>query len=203
MTAKSRPGGRSARNKAAVFEAAAALLAERGHEAVTMTDVAERAGMAATSLYRRWGDVRALVMEVAVEKLMRERPLPDTGSLRGDLLAWARPIATSLASREGSSFFRAVIATTTSVGPHGSLRRAALERRSEQLELMLERARQRGEKPPDVAELMDYVLAPLYMRALFGRPLTKAVAHRLVDRLVRDPSVRLASTGRRGYHSHR
>ena len=181
MTAKPRPGGRSARNKAAVFEATAALLAERGHEAVTMTDIAERAGIAATSLYRRWGDVRALMMEVAVEKLMRERPLPDTGSLRGDLLAWARPIATSLARREGSSFFRTVIATS---GADRSLRRAALKRRSEQMELMLERARQRGEKPPDVAELMDYVLAPLYMRALFGRPLSKAVADRLVDRLV-------------------
>src|SRR4051812_22755224 len=83
MTTKPRPGGRSARNKAAVFEAAAALLAERGHDAVTMTDIAERAGIAATSLYRRWGDVRALVMEVAVENLMRERPLPDTGTLRG------------------------------------------------------------------------------------------------------------------------
>jgi AcrR family transcriptional regulator len=184
MTAKPRPGGRSARNKTAVFEAAAALLAERGHEAVTMTDIAERAGMAATSLYRRWGDVRALMMEVAVEKLMRERPLPDTGTLRGDLLAWARPIATSLARREGSSFFRAVIATTPSAGSDGSWRRAALKPRSEQMELMLERARKRGEKAPDIAELMDYVLAPLYMRALFGRPLNKAVADRLVDRLL-------------------
>ena len=184
MTAKPRPGGRSARNKAAVFEAAAALLAERGYEAVTMTDIAQRAGMAATSLYRRWGDVRALIMEVAVEKLMRERPLPDTGSLRGDLLAWARPIAASLASREGSSFFRAVIATTTPAGADGPLRHAAMKRRREQMELMLERARQRGEKPPDVADLLDYVLAPLYMRALFGRPLSKAVADRLVDRLL-------------------
>ena len=184
MTAKPRPGGRSARNKAAVFEATAALLAERGYEAVTMTDIAQRAGMAATSLYRRWGDVRALIMEVAVEKLMRERPLPDTGSLRGDLLAWARPIAASLGSREGSSFFRAVIATTTPAGADGSLRHAAMKRRREQMEMMLARARQRGEKPPDVAELLDHVLAPLYMRALFGRPLSKAVADRLVDRLL-------------------
>ena len=184
MTAKPRPGGRSARNKAAVFEAAATLLAERGYEAVTMTDIAQRAGMAATSLYRRWGDVRALIMEVAVEKLMRERPLPDTGSLRGDLLAWARPIAASLGSREGSSFFRAVIATTTPAGADGSLRHAAMKRRREQMEMMLARARQRGEKPPDVDELLDHVLAPLYMRALFGRPLSKAVADRLVDRLL-------------------
>src|SRR4051794_33246017 len=181
MAAKPRPGGRSARNKAAVFEAAAALLAERGHEAVTMTDIAGRAGMAATSLYRRWGDVRALVMEVAVEKLMRERPLPDTGSLRGDLLAWARPIATSLASSEGSSFFRAVIATTTPTGADGSLRRGALNRRREQMKLMLERARQRGEKPPDVVELLDHVRAPRYMRGLCGRRLIKAVGDRLTD----------------------
>ena len=55
------------------------------------------------------------------------------------------------------------------------------------MELMLERARQRGENPPDIAELMDYVLAPLYMRALFGRPLSKAVADRLVDRLMARP----------------
>jgi AcrR family transcriptional regulator len=191
MTAKPRPGGRSARNKAAVFEAAAALLAERGHESISMTDIAERAGMAPTSLYRRWGDVRALMMEVAVEKLMRERPLPDTGSLRGDLLAWAHPIAASLARRDGSSFFRAVIATTPPAGAVGSLRRAALKRRRAQMELMLERARQRGESSPDVDELMDYVLAPLYMRALFGRPLNKAVADRLVDRLM--AHVRLAS----------
>ena len=52
------------------------------------------------------------------------------------------------------------------------------------MELMLERARQRGEKAPDIAELIDHVLAPLYMRALFGRPLNKAVADRLVDRLL-------------------
>jgi AcrR family transcriptional regulator len=188
MAAKPRPGGRSARNRAAVFEATAALVAERGHESVTMTDIAERAGMAATSLYRRWGDVRALVMEVAVEKLMRERPLPDTGSLRGDLRAWARPMATSLSSRADSSFFRAVIATTTPAGADGSSRRAALARRGEQMELMLERARRRGEKAPDRSELLDFVLAPLYMRALFGRPVSKAVADRLVDRLLAETS---------------
>jgi len=184
MTVKPRPGGRSARNKAAVFEAVAALMAERGHQAVTMTEIAARSGLAATSLYRRWGDVRALTMEVAVDRLMRERPLPDTGSLRGDLLGWARPMAASLASRDGSSFFRAAIATSGPRGADGSLRRAALKRRRQQLELMLKRARQRGEPAPDVGELLDYVLAPLYMRALFGRPLGKAVADRLVDRLL-------------------
>src|SRR6266436_855815 len=97
MTAKPRPGGRSARNKAAVFEAAAALLVERGHEAVTMTDIAERAGMAATSLYRRWGDVRALIMEVAVEKLMRSDPVSGSGRSPGP--ARSRPASRAAKAR--------------------------------------------------------------------------------------------------------
>jgi AcrR family transcriptional regulator len=184
MTAKPRPGGRTARNRAAVFEATASLVAERGYDSVTMTDIAKRAGVAATSLYRRWGDVRALMTEVAVERLMRERPIPDTGSLRGDLRRWARTIVANLASAEGSSFFRAVIATTIPAGGDGSKRSAALKRRGEELALMLDRARRRGESPPNVTDVMDHLLAPLYLRALFGRPLSKAIADRLVERLI-------------------
>ena len=56
------------------------------------------------------------------------------------------------------------------------------------MDLMLERARRRGEKAPDRSELLDHVLAPLYMRALFGRPVSKAVADRLVDRLLTETS---------------
>jgi AcrR family transcriptional regulator len=184
MLVKNRPGGRSARTKAATFEAAAALLAERGHAGVTMTDIAERAGVAATSLYRRWGDVRALLMEVAVEQLMKERPLPDTGSLRGDLNVWARTIVESLKGGEGSSFFQTLVATAPPPGADGSTRAAALMRRGEQIATMLERARRRGEHAPDVADVLDHLLAPLYTRALFGAPADQAFAERLVERLL-------------------
>jgi AcrR family transcriptional regulator len=184
MTVIPRPGGRTARTQEAVFAAAAALLAERGHGAVTMTDIAERAGVAATSLYRRWGDVRVLVMEVAVAQLMRERPLPNTGSLRGDLRAWAGMIAVSLKSRKGSLFFRALLATALPAGADGSARTAALAPRAKQIAAMLERARQRGEDAPTVAEVLDHLLAPLYMRALFGAPADKAFAEGLAERLI-------------------
>jgi len=184
MTVIPRPGGRSTRTKQATFEAAAALLGERGHAEITMTDIAERAGLAATSLYRRWGDVRVLLMEVAVEKLMREQPLPDTGSLRGDLRAWARNIAAGLSSHDGSSFFRTLVATAMPPGADGSARTAALARRATQIATMLERARQRGERAPEVAEVLDHLLAPLYMRTLFGTPADETLAEQLADRLV-------------------
>jgi AcrR family transcriptional regulator len=184
MPVRSRPGGRSARTKAATFAAAAGLLAERGHAGVTMTDIAERAGVAATSLYRRWGDVRALLMEVAVEQLMQDWPLPDTGSLSGDLRAWAHMIVESLASRGGTSFFQALVATAPPPGADGSGRAAAFTRRREQIATMLERARRRGENPPDITEVFDHLLSPLYTRALFGAPVDEAIAERLVERLL-------------------
>src|SRR5262249_7201405 len=74
MTVKRRPGGRTARTKSSVFEAVTVLVTERGYGAFNMTEVAERAGVAVTSLYRRWGDVRVLIMEVAVERLLQEYP---------------------------------------------------------------------------------------------------------------------------------
>jgi len=184
MTVKTRPGGRTARTKTAVFEAVTALIAERGHAAVTMTDIAERAGVAATSLYRRWGDVRVLIMEVATEQLMRDKPLPDTGSLAGDLRKWARKIAASLKQPAGSPFFQALVATAMPEGPQGATRTAAMQGRLEQIATMLERARDRGEKPPPLADVLDYLLAPLYVRALFGRPASEVFAENLVERLL-------------------
>jgi hypothetical protein len=123
-------------------------------------------------------------MEVATEQLMRDRPLPDTGSLAGDLRKWARSIAAGLKSAEGSSFFQALAATAMPAGAEGATRTAAMQRRVDQIGTMLERARQRGEQPPDLADVLDHLLAPLYMRALFGAPASEAFAEKLVERLL-------------------
>src|SRR5580704_12057071 len=106
---RTRPGGRTAQNRAAVFAAVEDLLREKEPRAISMVEIAGRAGVAPTSLYRRWGDVRTLLTEVAVDGLMRDTPLPDTGSLRGDLSAWARNIAASLSNPRGSVFFRVYV----------------------------------------------------------------------------------------------
>jgi AcrR family transcriptional regulator len=180
-----RPGGRTARTKASVFEAVSALVAEKGEASISMADVAERAGVATTSLYRRWGDVRALIMEVAVAQLIHDHPLPDSGALAGDLRKWARSIAAGLRRPEGSSFFRALVATAMPAEQGGAVRLAALEKRREQISTMLERAKARGEAPPSIADVLDHLLAPLYVRALFGTPASEAVADRLVERLLK------------------
>jgi len=50
---------------------------------------------------------------------------------------------------------------------------------------MLDRALQRGERVPSAFEVIDHILAPLYVRALFGMPEDEAFAEHLVDRILR------------------
>ncbi|MFC7589155.1 TetR/AcrR family transcriptional regulator [Nonomuraea antimicrobica] len=50
-----RPGGRTARVRAAVLEATQDELVERGFHELTMDQVAARAGVGKTTVYRRWG----------------------------------------------------------------------------------------------------------------------------------------------------
>ena len=181
---KTRPGGRTARTRAAVFSAVEALLQEKEPSAISMPEIATRAGVAPTSLYRRWGDVRTLLTEVAVEGLMRDAPLPDTGTLRGDLRAWGRSVAAGLARPEGSTFFRVYVGAVPRSGEEVAGRVQAIGARLAQIDAMLDRARARGEAPPQVIEVTDHLLAPLYMRALFGVPADAKVAEGLVDYLL-------------------
>lgn len=68
------------------------LIAEQGSEAVTIPLVAERAGVNHSSVYRRWGDARTMINDLATYRLDPERGLPDTGDLRADLTAWAQEL---------------------------------------------------------------------------------------------------------------
>jgi AcrR family transcriptional regulator len=180
-----RPGGRTARNQAAVFNATAALLVEKEPGSLTMTEIAERAGVAATSLYRRWGDIGILLLEVAAGQLSREHPLPDTGSLDGNLRTWAQRVAAGLRSKRGSALFKVIVATAARGSIRDSARVRAMDPRVKQIEVMLNRAYERGEQAPPVSEVLDHLLAPLYFRALFGAPGNDAFAAGLVDHLLR------------------
>src|SRR5262245_4086499 len=182
---RARPGGRSARVRAAVFAATRQLLKARGPHGLSLVDVAKLAGVAPSSLYRRWGGAEALIMEVAMEGLVREYPLPDTGSLRGDLSAWANNIVRSLQDPVDSTFFRMLVSTHGAKGKAAARRTKAIRGRRDELQSLLERARKRGEPAPEATLLVEVILAPLYTRALFGEPLDTAHAQKLVGRLLR------------------
>ncbi|MEU8664046.1 TetR/AcrR family transcriptional regulator [Actinoplanes philippinensis] len=91
-----RPGGRTARTRAQVLDAVAALLLEGGFDALTVDAVAARSGVHRTTVYRRWRDTGALLADSF--DAAREQPWrpPDTGSLLGDLTEINRQIVAAL-----------------------------------------------------------------------------------------------------------
>ncbi|MGW4242150.1 TetR/AcrR family transcriptional regulator [Nocardia sp. NPDC004722] len=181
-----RPGGRTARVGAAVHDAVRALIEERGRDGFTGRDVAERAGVNEATIYRRWGTLDNLVLDVAVAvaRLNQEQPLPDTGSLRTDLRGWAARMATELAAPEGLSLMHAAVAARSNAAA-GSGRAQQITdvaaARAAVIEQMLDRARARGEHTPDLSRVLDRLVAPLYLRAIFGYGSTEHDLDDLVD----------------------
>ena len=181
----SRPGGRSQRVQEAVFAAMEELLAENPGDLPSLTIVASRAGVNPTSLYRRWGDTRALAGAVAVARLMRDYPVPDTGTLRGDLIGWAASAALSLSTRRNVALLRILTAVPRGDGAGADPGQLAIAPRGAELQAMLTRAAQRGEAVPSVVDILEIVLAPIYLHAFFLGPLESADGvDRLVDRLL-------------------
>jgi AcrR family transcriptional regulator len=175
-----RPGGRSARVRVAVHRAVEELLVEMAGDALTIPVVAARAGVHATTVYRRWGSIGELLADVATSRFSGEIVVPDTGSLRGDLERWAADVATDLSDPDVLALIRATLGAG---GEQGAC--ACRGDREEQLAAMIERERARGNAVPSVERAADALLAPLYYRAIFTEhPGTPEWARNLVGYLV-------------------
>lgn len=162
-TNTARPGGRSARVRAAVHRAVEELLAESPAEAVTLPLIATRAGVHPTTVYRRWGSLAELLNEVASSRFSGDIVVPDTGNLGEDLERWAIDVATDIADPDVLALMRATLGSCPDGGS------ACVTDRHAQLEAMLERERSRGGEAPNVEEAADALLGPLYYRAVFTR----------------------------------
>ncbi|MCK8677513.1 MULTISPECIES: TetR/AcrR family transcriptional regulator [Streptomyces] len=144
-----RTGGRprSARADAAILEATRAALVELGWSKLTMGDVATRAGVAKTTLYRRWAGKNELVVD-AVAVLFDELELPDLGSLAADIEDVVRQFAALLERPETKTALMAVIAESTRDEPLRERIRESIVARQKRLVLEgRRRAQTRGELP--------------------------------------------------------
>jgi AcrR family transcriptional regulator len=186
-TARSRPGGRSARVRAAAIAATLTELADRGYSGLSLESVARRAGVHKTTLYRRWGTRDELVLEAMLERAGQHISVPHTGSLREDLLELARTAAANAASPEVAAMARAVAAESPRDG-----RLAAANRRfwAERLALdgaIVERAIERGEVAAgtEPGRVIETVLGPIHLRLLLtGEPVDDPFLEGVVDTVV-------------------
>ncbi|MFE4568342.1 TetR/AcrR family transcriptional regulator, partial [Streptomyces anulatus] len=136
---------RSTAADAAILEATRASLVDLGWSKLTMGDVATRAGVAKTTLYRRWAGKNELVVD-AVAVLFDELELPDRGSLAADVQGVVLQFAALLERPEARTALMAVVAESTR---DDSLRlriRSAIVDRQKRLVLLgRQRAQARGE----------------------------------------------------------
>ncbi|WP_067824504.1 TetR/AcrR family transcriptional regulator [Actinomadura kijaniata] len=174
-----RPGGRTARIRAAVLRAAEDALIECGFAGVDLAEIARRAEVGKTTVYRRWGTPQGLVADLLADMAEQSVRRTETGSLDGDLRANARLVVDTLTDPRQGVLFKAVIcAATTDERTAQALHRFYATRIAEWAPCV-DQAVQRGEAPhgTDAAEVIRAVSAPLYYRFLVsGDPLDTAVA---------------------------
>ncbi|MEU9290636.1 TetR/AcrR family transcriptional regulator [Streptomyces sp. NPDC048275] len=169
---------RSAAADAAILRATRAALVELGWSKLTLGDVATRAGVAKTTLYRRWAGKNELVVD-AVAVLFDELELPDRGSLATDIEGVVLQFAAILDRPETKTALMAVIAESTRDEPLRERIRTSIVDR--QKRLVLEgraRATARGELPresdPDTAARTADLIFDVVAGAVLHRTLVSA-----------------------------
>lgn len=138
---------RSTEADAAILVATRAALVDLGWSKLTMGDVATRAGVAKTTLYRRWANKNELVVD-AVAVLFDELELPDRGSLTADIEGVVLQFAALLARPETKTALMAVVAESISdEALRARIRSAIVDRQKRLVTVGRERAQARGELP--------------------------------------------------------
>ncbi|MCX5412958.1 TetR/AcrR family transcriptional regulator [Streptomyces sp. NBC_00059] len=179
-----RPGGRTARVREAVLRAAGDALVEQGFDRLDLADVARRAEVGKTTVYRRWSTTAGLVADLLTDMAEQSVPRTDTGSLDEDLKANARLVLRTLTDPRQGPLFAAVIAAATCDARTAEALHRFYAVRIEEWAGCVTAATERGELPPgtDAREVVRAVSAPLYYRLLAsGDPLDEEVADRAAE----------------------
>jgi len=186
---RARRGGRSARVREEVLAAALAELATGGFEGLSHLAVARRAGVDPATVYRRWPTRVRLALDAVSEHASAAVPIPDTGSLRGDMRAFHREVRALLGDPEARRIFRALAASSFDEDPDvGEASREFWRGRFERAAVMVDRAVKRGEIPPpeEPLWLIEQLVAPAYFRTLVSlEPLDESFGQRSVEQVLR------------------
>jgi AcrR family transcriptional regulator len=163
-----RPGGRTADVTRRINEAMLELLAEGGIEACTFQNVAARAGIERSTLYRRNPDRWPTIMNAIIDLAERETAAFGSGSFKTDLHATLVNLARVLRSPLGPGLIEVAGALQSGVAPGQPER--FWQSRQKQLAPMFDAAIARGELPEDVDrdELFAMAAGPIYFRTFIS-----------------------------------
>ena len=165
---------------------------ERGFTALSVEAVTERAGVSKATIYRRAASKAELVVQAIEAMGFRHPELPDTGSVREDLITVGRQQAKE-AEEAGIPILTLprVMAEAALSDPelHRVLRRGIMEPRTDAIEALLRRGIERGELRPDLdveltSSMLLGTLAFISLRTGRGWPEEPGMPERAIDALM-------------------
>lgn len=154
-----------------ILAAAAALILQRGYDNMTVDEVAANAKAGKATVYRRWAGKEDLAFAALEQLYSNEFPIPDTGSVVGDLRASFLQSLEFAASPAGKAYFRMSIGESLRDERIGSLYRGAHEAQGAAARVIYERGIARGELRPDfgIDLVMDWFGGMLVLRTVLGQ----------------------------------
>ncbi|MFT7647016.1 MAG: AcrR family transcriptional regulator [Candidatus Poriferisodalaceae bacterium] len=169
------------RTRDAVLKATAAILLEVGCEQLTIEAVAERSGVARSTIYRNWGERSALLIE-AIEQLADLPDPPDSGCLADDLASLGARLAEHLTSEPFGDLLPSLVSAGSADPGLQQRLRAMADRRFAMVKTVFERGVLRGEIPAaDLDARVEHFIAPFFTRHLLhGWPLDETFRTRQV-----------------------
>ena len=176
---------RGAAREHAILDAAIELIAEMGYERITVDAIAARAHASKATMYRRWAGKAELVADALRRQAQGDAPaVPDTGSLRTDLLLTVAQIAETFVGTSGPS----LIGLLEAVRDDGMLRELIghqVRGRSHEVgQIICARAVERGENIhlARAEAVLDIAFSQVFADTLFGGGIPEFEAQeRLVD----------------------
>ena len=168
LAGRAGPAGRGPKVRAAVLAATLAELTGTGYAALTVDNVARRAGVHKTTIYRRWKDRESLVADAVTDLAATQVPFPDTGDIDADLRRLARSFVAFLNSPTGQAVAAATLSDACRIPEITEAKHRFFEDRFQRAQPVVSGAVARGELPADTdpAELVRTLVAPIYLRLL-------------------------------------
>lgn len=169
-----------------MLSATVAELARVGYVELRVEDIAARAGVNKTTVYRRWPTKAELVSAALRAVVGQGEPVPETGSARRDLLELVHRALAFLRTPEG----RAIARLVTMERADPDVDRIARGLRDDLLAArrrVVERAQERGElaREIDPRLVIDAIFAPVMSSVVrFNETLDDAMIEKLVDLVV-------------------
>lgn len=183
-----RPGRpRSRATHQAIIDAALAILDEEGYRAVTVERIAARAGVGKQTIYRWWDSKAAVVLEAFTARAAEQVPLPDTGTLEGDLTQFLGTSFRTLTQQTGGIVRSLMAEAQIDPAFAAVFRDAFIMQRRRACRTLLQRGVTRGEVPvaTDLDLLLDLAYGAMWYRLLVGHaPLDDTLARQLAQALV-------------------